>query len=155
MHVLTAAGVLCLMVAGCAAATSGDPDLDAESEAIRELEREWFAAENRRDVQGSLAFWSQDAVLHTSGGDRVASREAFRTLYAALLANLIEVQGGPSQVVVSRGGDLAFTLGSERITFKTPEGTVERQLRYLMVYQKIAGRWIAVAGSTTPLRPSP
>jgi uncharacterized protein (TIGR02246 family) len=143
---------LCGLAAGCGLAA---PDRSADEQELRRLEREWFAAEARHDLEGTMAFWAPTAVLHTTGGEEVAGREALRKLMATLLPELIEIDGAASRVVVAPGGDMAFTLGSERLVVRTPDGPQERRLRYLMVYQKVGGRWKGVAGSVTPLRPPP
>ncbi len=122
-------------------------DLQAEEEQIRQLNQQWYAAENRKDLDATMQFIAEDCVLHVPGIAPLEGHEAIRTFMAEFFQSLVSVGGGPTQIVVSSSGDLAYDWGTTQAIFEGPEGRVEDEQKYLIAWQKIDGEWKAVAGS--------
>jgi uncharacterized protein (TIGR02246 family) len=95
---------------------------DAVSEILR-LDAEWAQAAERRDIERILRFWSDDATVFPPGGPPIAGKAAIRSYVAESLKTPgFSISWKTDNVVVSRGGDLAYATGTNRVTFIGPDG---------------------------------
>ena len=143
-------GTLFLAVAVLFSTCSQAPvvDLEAEEEQIQQLNQQWYEAENRKDLDTIMQrFLAEDCILHVPGIGPLEGHESIRAFMAAFFESLVSVSGGPTQIVVSASGDLAYDWGATHAVLEGPEGRVDDEQKYLIVWQKIDGEWKAVAGS--------
>jgi len=140
--------LLALAVLFSACSQAPAVDLQAEEEQIRQLNQQWYAAENRKDLDAIMQqFLADDCVLHAPGIGPLEGHEAIRAFMEVFFQSLVSVSGGPTQIVVSASGDLAYDWGTTQVVLEGPEGRVDDEQKYLIVWQKIDGGWKAVAGS--------
>jgi len=59
----------------------------------------------------------------------------------------------PSEIVVSAAGDLAYEIGTYRTVVEGPDGRVEGQGDYVVVWRKVAGKWKAAVDAFNNERP--
>jgi uncharacterized protein (TIGR02246 family) len=116
--VLVVAGVL-LACTGCASAGS---QTDVQSQILR-LDAEWSRAAQDRDVDRVVSFWSDDATVFPPGSPSVAGKAAIREFVAKSFRTPgFSISWKTTTVAVSRSGDMAYTTGTNRVTFSLSDG---------------------------------
>ncbi len=115
--VLAVVGVL--LGAGCASVSS---QADVQSEIMR-LDAEWSRAAQNRDVDRVLSFWADDAIVFPPASPAVVGSAAIREFVAKSFQTPgFSISWKTTTVAVSRGGDIAYTTGTNRVTFNAPDG---------------------------------
>jgi uncharacterized protein (TIGR02246 family) len=105
--------------AGCA---SLDGQADARSEILR-LDAEWSRAAQSRDVDKVLSFWADDAIVLPPGSSAVVGKAAIREyVVKGFQTPGFSITWKTASVAVSRSGDMAYTTGTNRVTFLAPDG---------------------------------
>lgn len=105
--------------AGCASAAS---PADARSEILR-VDAEWLRAAQSRDIDRTVSFWAEDAMVFPPGSPAVVGRAAIREFVAKSFQTPgFGISWKTTTVEVSRGGDLAYATGTNRVTFSGPDG---------------------------------
>ncbi len=118
---VTRVGVL-LACAGCASAGS---QADVQSRILR-LDAEWSQAAQSRDVDRVVSFWSDDAIVFPPGSPPVAGRAAIREFVVKSFQTPgFSISWKTATVTVSESGDLAYTTGTNRVSFRTSDGSPE------------------------------
>jgi len=145
-----------LPMIGCAStprnvATLSSTAVTAAERALHERSAALEKAESALDVDKSLGFWAQDAVIQPAGSPAVVGRTAIGDLYRYFFTTLgvKELTGTPSHLEMARSGDLAYETGVNRIVFHTATGDVLDMGKYLLVWKNIGGQWYATALSFT------
>ena len=109
---------LLLAIAGCAPRSQAD----ARAEVVR-TDAEWLKAVQARDAERALSYWSDDAIVFPPGSPAVSGKGAIREFVAKSLATPgFSITWKTEAVVVSSGGDLAYTTGTNRVTVNAPDG---------------------------------
>ena len=108
-----------LALTGCASAGS---QAAVQSEILR-LDREWLQAAQAHDVDRAVSFWAEDAVVFPPGSPPVAGRAAIRDyVVKSFQTPGFSIAWKTTSVAVSRGGDIAYTTGTNRVTFSAQDG---------------------------------
>ena len=111
-------GVL-VAFAGC---TSARSQADVRSEILR-LDAEWSRAAQNRDVARVLSFWAEDAIVLPPARPAVVGSAAIREFVVKSFQTPgFSISWKTSNVAVSRSGDIAYTTGTNRVTFSAPSG---------------------------------
>lgn len=114
---------------------------------IRQIVDRWFDAENRRDLDGTMEFVSEDLVLQPPDHPPVEGRSAFRAFMAQLFESQVSVGGGTWKVEVSESSDMAYGIGPNWIVLRGPAGEVRGTGKWFIVWKKQGSEWKAVAMS--------
>ena len=145
---------------GCAASRAPQVDLAREEATIRQLTTDWFAAEMRRDMEGSMAFLAPGAIIQTEGAPAIITAEGMRALYKdffALPYTSIAITE-PRTIVVAPSGDMAYDVGPWKMISTTKTGTREDLGKSTIIWKKANGQWKAVvmafSGDTPPAPPA-
>jgi len=110
---------LLLPLMGCASANSTS---HAKSQILR-LDAEWSEAAQRRDIEGVLSFWAEDAAVFPPGSPAVVGKPAIREFVAKSFQTPgFSISWKTTSVVVSRSGDFAYATGTNRVTLMGPDG---------------------------------
>ena len=119
-------------------------DVEAEKRSLMETSREWSQVAQSRDVERTLAYWADDAVILSPGEPERRGKAAIR----AYLQDSLEVPGfrvswEPIEATVAASGDLGFLIERTQVTVTGPAGQpVTQQFRALTVWRKNAdGDW--------------
>ena len=106
----------------CAGCASAGRQTDVESQ-IRQLDADWSRAAQDRDVDRVLSFWADDAIVFPPGSPAVAGKVAIREFVGKSFQTPgFSISWKTTTVAMSRSGDLAYTTGSNRVTFRAPDG---------------------------------
>ena len=107
----------------CARCASAGSQADARSEILR-IDAEWSRAAQSRDVDRVLSFWADDAIVFPPASPAVAGKAAIREFVAKSFQTPgFSISWKTTTVAVSRSGDIAYTTGTNRVTFNAADGT--------------------------------
>lgn len=145
------------LVLGCASAPR--VNMATEEQAIRDLDAQWVRAIAAKDIDAITSYYAPDAHLMISNAPLATGRPAIRAMTDELLKypNL-NFSFTPTSVVVSKAGDLAYDVGTYRMSFDSPQGKVEDEGKYTTVWKKVDGRWLVasdISNSSKPMAPPP
>ncbi len=96
------------------------------------------------DLDEAVALCAESGSVLASNAPRATGRDAIRQVFAGYFALPgLAIEWSPSSVRVARSGDLGYTTGAYRMSFKDPTGkTVEDQAKYVTVWEKASdGKW--------------
>jgi uncharacterized protein (TIGR02246 family) len=114
---------LVVLVAVAACKTTPAPDPARDEAAIRAADARWLAAAQARDLEGSLSYWSDDAILMVAGAPPMAGKEAIRRyVVGAFAIRDFSISWATDRVWVAKSGDIAYATGTTRISMTTPDG---------------------------------
>jgi ketosteroid isomerase-like protein len=137
---------LLILTMGLAAATiclAGDPKIE---QVIRDLDEQWSKAAGAKDVDKTVSYYSEDAVVMPPNAASATTKEAIRKIWKDLLTDT-NISWKTKKVEVAQSGDLAFSSGTYEVTLSDPTGTpVNDRGKYLEVWKKQPdGSWKCVA----------
>lgn len=115
----------CLVVLLWATACKQPPPVDtpaADEQTIRELDAKWEKTAEARDLDGTLSYYSDDAVVLPGNAPIVQGKEAIRALWKSLLSPDISLSWQATKVDVARSGELAYLIGTYTLTSKDAQG---------------------------------
>ena len=146
-----------LLLAGCNSAppapTTPAVDIAAEQGKIRDLESAWAAAALAKDLEKSVSFYADDAILLNAGVPAAKGKDAIHAAWKDMLADPnSKLVFAANRVDVSSSGDMASTAGSYTMTMTNPKTKkpVEDKGTYITVYKKQAdGNWKAIEDVAT------
>jgi len=143
--------IFCLLLLSLATAcqtqaTSGTQAADEAT--LRKLDDEWSKAAGAKDVDKTISYYSDDAVVMPPNIPTLTGKEAIRTLWKSMLDSPA-FSGGwkATKVEVARSGDLAYVSGTYEFNEKDDSGKpITDKGKYLEVWKKQAdGNWKCVA----------
>lgn len=147
----------CIILIGC----TRTPKVDtlAEANAIRNIEAQWGAAFQAKDIDKIISIFASDAVsmganIPISVGIE-AIRKATETGFSDTTFLFKTYSNKVDAVEISASGDLAYDRGTDRIIRNTPNGSVEVVGKWIDIYKKIDGEWkciVAIWNSDKPLQ---
>jgi ketosteroid isomerase-like protein len=129
----------------CAAASLGQQSFAAERQAaeqeLRALDEQWSASAARNDLNGTVAFYADDAVLLPPNAPMAADKKSIRESWAGLLGPNTAVSWKWSKIEVAQSGELAYIYGSYKLTIgaSSVSGPVNDTGKFLEVWKKQAG----------------
>ncbi len=146
-----------LLLAGCNSAPPAPAvpavDIAAEQGKIRDLESAWAAAALAKDLEKSVSFYADDAILLNAGVPAAKGKDAIHAAWKDMLADPnSKLVFAANRVDVSSSGDMASTAGSYTMTMTNPKTKkpVEDKGTYITVYKKQAdGNWKAIEDVAT------
>ena len=132
---------------GCQSqATSGTRAADEAT--LRKLDDEWSKAAGARDVEKTISYYSDDAIVMPPNIPTLTGKEPIRSLWKSMLDSP-SFSGGwkVTKVEVAQSGDLAYVNGTYEFNEKDDSGKpITDKGKYLEVWKKQAdGSWKCVA----------
>ena len=115
-----------------------------DSEKIRKVVEGLIAADNDRDLEKVLSFYSNDVTFFPPKEFKIVGKDAIRPRYLRLFKNLkVEITTTIDEIRVA--GDLAYVSGQNAVSLQPEAGTAEQSSvdTYLMILRKQkAGGWL-------------
>lgn len=119
------------------------PDMAALEAEIQAMEDAYAAAENAKDVEGVLAYYSDDAVSLAHEKPALVGKDAIRQDIAARLSDTTRTGTSSFKVLdIMVDGDLLVETGASMMT--DAEGVTTTTGKYVSIFQKRDGKWICV-----------
>ena len=129
------------LVTGCAPDNGTEVDLDAEAQAIRDLDVALSNAAQSRDADAYSQFFAEDVVQMPPNSPPLHGRGAIHEAASGLLGAGADLRFETTDVRVASSGDMAFSRGKYFLTLETPGGVIQDEGSYLEVWEKIEGVW--------------
>jgi ketosteroid isomerase-like protein len=133
---------LALGVAVTAVGSAGDTKIE---QALRDLDAQWSKdAGGAKDLDKTVSYYSDDAILMAPNAPSAATKEAIRALWKDLLATPgLVLSWKSTKVEVARSGELACVSGTYETAVNDASGKpVNDHGKYVQVWKKQAdGKW--------------
>jgi ketosteroid isomerase-like protein len=131
-------GCLVLLPSGTANAQKASSTEQAAIEnALRKLDAEWSAAASARDLDKTVSYYSNDAVVLPPNAPLASTPMAIRAQWKKDIDSMIGGGWKPTRVEVAKSGDMAYVSGTYTFNFKDAGGkTVEDRGKYLEVWER-------------------
>jgi uncharacterized protein (TIGR02246 family) len=146
---------LCISLIGCTSAPK--VDIQAEADAIRNMEDQWNIALQNSEPEKIIGYYANDAVIMSSNKPIIIGLEAIRNMIDTMFADTTVLfktfTGTVDFIEVSSAGDLAYARGHQEITIKTKDGNIQDKGKWVDVWKKIDGQWkvtVSVGNSDMP-----
>ncbi len=110
-----------MIVAGCGSSRVVD-DSGAAAEQIRKLDEQWSATAAKNDLEGTLAFYAEDAVVLPGNAPIATDKKAIRELWAGMLGPNSVVSWKVTRAEVANSGELGYLYGTYELTIKDAKG---------------------------------
>ncbi|MFQ5704533.1 MAG: YybH family protein [Gemmatimonadales bacterium] len=122
------------------------PDLAAEEQAIRDLDRRWVDAVALQDTMSIADIYAVDGYFMPANAARIDGRDAIRSAWAELFQESnLSLTFQPTEIVVAQSADMAYDIGTYSIGMDGPEGRIEDEGKYVVVWKKVNGEWKVAA----------
>lgn len=130
--------IAAFLLTSCTQATA--PDTRAADEAaLRATDEEWSATAGKKDVDATVAFYADDAVVLPPNAPMTSERKTIRETWAAMLGPGSSISWKVSKVEVAKAGDLGYIYGTYQLTMADPRGAAVNDTgKFLEVWRKQA-----------------
>ena len=119
---------------------------DRESNAIRARSARWLQAVDTRDPDRAASFYTDDGAFLVPNVPLARGRAAVRAVWAQLLsAPNLSLSWAPSSVEVAQAGDMAWEIGSYQLGMDGPNGRVDDDGKYVVVWRQTDHGWQVAA----------
>lgn len=100
-----------------------DVDTKAEGEKLMQVSREWSKAAGSRDIEKTLTYWADDAVVVSSGQPTLKGKQAIRQMVEGSFKDTsFNISWDPQSAEISKSGDLGYLIENTTITVKDSTG---------------------------------
>jgi len=131
-----------VMAGGCSMNVNVDRSGDAAE--LRKLDEQWSAAAAKNDLETTLSFYSDDAVVLPGNAPIARDKKAIREIWAGMLAPGTAVSWKVTKAEVAKSGELGYLYGTYELTMKDAKGgpAVQDKGKLVEIWKKQAdGSW--------------
>jgi uncharacterized protein (TIGR02246 family) len=142
---LVRCGLALLSFAIVCSASAADTKIE---QAIRDLDVQWAKAVEAKDLDKSVSYYSDDAIVLPPNASIATTKEAIRNIWKDLLASPgLVFRWKTTKVEVAKSGDMAYSSGTYELTMNDAGGKpVNDRGKYVVVWEKQAdGKWMCGA----------
>lgn len=150
--ILTAGG----LVGGCG--VGAHLDKSGEAAELRKLDEQWSAAAAKNDLEATLSFYADDAVVLPGNAPIAADKKAIREVWAGMLGPGTAVSWKVTKVGVAKSGELGYLYGTYELTMKDPKGGPPEQDKGKLVeiwMKQPDGKWKCIVDTYNSDLPLP
>jgi uncharacterized protein (TIGR02246 family) len=125
--------------------TSGNQPVE---QILRDLDARWAKAAATKDVEQTIAFYSDDAIVLPPNAASAATKEAIRNVWKDMFASpSLVITWQPTRVQVGKSGEMAWVRGTYELTMNDASGKpIDDRGKYLEVWEKQTdGNWKCAA----------
>src|SRR3989440_525140 len=115
---------------------------------LRDLDAQWSKAAAAKDLEQTVAFYSDDAIVLPPNATRAATKETVRNVWKDVLAAPgLVISWKPSKVKLGHNGAMAWASGTYELIINHASGTpINDRAKYLQVWEnQAAGKWKCAA----------
>src|SRR5438270_4625426 len=141
MKTKTLVFVLTVSLAAGAVCLAADAKLE---QALRDFDAQWSKAAAAKDLDKTVSYYSNDAIVMPPNTSAATTKEAIRKIWQDLLASSgLTISWKATKVEVAKSGDIGFVSGTYELTINDASGKpVPDHGKYLEVWEKQAdGKW--------------
>src|SRR5207302_5231949 len=139
------------------AGTAAAADTKIE-QALRDLDAKWSAAAGAKDVDKTVSYYAESAVVMPPNASAATTNESIRSAWKEMLTTPgAAISWKATKVEVAKAGDLAYVSGTYEETMTDASGKpVKDRGKYVEVFKKQAdGKWKVVADIWNSDLPAP
>jgi uncharacterized protein (TIGR02246 family) len=113
-------------------------DTKAEGEKLMQVSREWSKAAEARDIEKTLNYWADEAVVISAGEPELRGKKAIREMVEGSINDPnFAISWEPISAEVSEQGDMGYLLENAKISIKDSTGNILVQnFRTVTVWKK-------------------
>jgi ketosteroid isomerase-like protein len=132
--------IVCLVVLPLAIVCNFPPSAKgADEQAVRDADVAWSKAAGAKDLDKTVSFYADDAIVLPPNEAAVTTKDGIRNLWTGLIDSVTSVSWKATRVEMAKSGDMACLTGTYEMTMK--DGTKDRG-KYCEVWEKKAdGTW--------------
>jgi len=111
---------------------------------LRDLDAQWAKAAAAKDVEQTIAYYSDDAIVLPPNATRAATKEAVRNVWKERFASQgLVITWKPTKVQLAKSGDMGWVSGTYELTMNDASGKpIDDRGKYLEVWEKQTdGNW--------------
>jgi ketosteroid isomerase-like protein len=111
---------------------------------LRDLDAEWAKAAAAKDVEQTIGYYSNDAIVLPPNATTAATNEAIRNVWKDMLASPgLAITWKPTRVQLARSGDMGWVSGTYELTMNDATGKpINDRGKYLEIWEKQTdGNW--------------
>jgi ketosteroid isomerase-like protein len=124
---------------------SGTADNRAsDASALRAADEQWSATAAKNDVDGTVSFYADNAVLLAPNAPIAADRKAIRESWAGILGPNTGISWKASRAEVASSGELGYVYGTYSLAIQDPKSgaPVRDTGKFVEIWNKQAdGKW--------------
>jgi ketosteroid isomerase-like protein len=123
-------------------------DTQTVEQLLRSLDGDWAKTAAGKDVEQTIAFYSDDAIVFTPNATSAATKEAIRNRWKEMFASPgFVITWRPTRVQVGKAGEMAWVSGTYELTMNDASGKpIDDRGKYLEVWEKQTdGNWKCAA----------
>src|SRR5215471_13897586 len=125
----------------------------ADEKAVREADEQWSKVAGAKDLDKTVSFYADDAVVLPPNQAAVTRKDDIRNLWKGFLDSLTDISWKTNRVETAKSGDMAYLIGTYEMTMK--DGTKDKG-KYCEVWKKQAdGKWKVSADMFSSDLPAP
>ena len=130
-------------VAVLALALSGQARAASDEQTLRDLDAQWSAAAGSKNVDKTVSYYSDDAMVLPANGATASTKDAIRKVWNDTLAGPgVAISWKVVKVEVAKSGDLAYVTGTYEMTMNDAAGKpMNDKGKYVEVWEKKGGAW--------------
>ncbi|TAL45767.1 MAG: SgcJ/EcaC family oxidoreductase [Chitinophagaceae bacterium] len=139
-----------LLLVSC---TQQKVDKKAEGEKIMQLSKEWSQVASEGNVEKTVQYWADDAVVISAGQPMLSGKQAIQKMVEeSYKMPGFRISWQPQRVEVSESGDMAYLLENSQISFTDSTGhPIMINNKAVSIWRKQAdGSWKNVVDISTP-----
>lgn len=128
-------------------------DVSNEGEKLMQLSREWSRSASSRDVEKTLSYWTDDAVVISAGQPILKGKDAIRQMVEGGYKNpSFKISWEPKSAEISKSGDLGYLIEDSQITINDSTGKpVTQHFKSVTIWKKQTdGTWKNVVDVMSP-----
>ena len=128
-------------------------DTKSEGEKLMQISREWSQIVSTADVEKTLSYWADDAVVMSAGQPILKGKKEIRKMVEESFKTPgFKISWEPQSVEVSQSGDMAYLIEKETMTMNDSSGkTITQHAKGVTVWRKQTdGSWKNVVDVSTP-----
>ena len=128
-------------------------DTKAEGEKVMQLSKEWSQVASSGDVEKTISYWAEDAIVMSSGQPPLQGKKAIRQMVEeSYKIPGFRISWQPQSVEVSQSGDMAYLIENSQIFFTDSTGkSITQNNKAVSIWRKQGdGSWKNVVDITTP-----
>jgi ketosteroid isomerase-like protein len=132
--------------------TAGSPSTASNVQPVegtlRDLDAQWSKAAAAKDLEQTIAYYSDDAIVLPPNAASASTTEAIRNIWRDLLASPgVMITWKPTRVQLGKSADMAWVSGTYELTMNDPTGRpINDRGEYLEVWKKQSdGKWKCAA----------
>ena len=133
-------------------------DRSAGAAELQKLDEQWSAAAARNDLEATLSFYADDAVVLPGNAPIATDKKAIREIWAGMLGPGTAVAWKVTRAEVAASGELGYLYGTYELTMRDAKGgpPVRDQGKLVEIWKKQAdGAWKCIVDTYNSDLPVP